>query len=167
MCSIGYAVSGGLVPPHFLIIHKLSGPPRHRDESRAFNRAAGAALTARGDTTAMSKDFRHVKTTSFLGEGTELEGHLEVQGGLRLDGKLKGSIHSGSVVTLGDTARVEATIHARALISSGRIEGDIVSANHVQLSLPGSVQGSIQTRELILEKGVFFQGSCRIVEPEK
>lgn len=113
------------------------------------------------------KDFRHAKTTSFLGEGTELEGRLEVKGGLRIDGKLKGSIHSGSVVTLGDTADVQADIHARAVISSGHVEGDIVSAEHVQLSLPGSVKGSIQTRELVLEKGVFFDGSCTITEPER
>jgi cytoskeletal protein CcmA (bactofilin family) len=115
----------------------------------------------------MSKDYRSAKTTSFLGEGTELEGRLEVRGGLRIDGKLKGSVLSGSVVTLGDTAEVHADIHARAVISSGHIEGDIVSAEHVQLSLPGSVKGSIQTRELVLEKGVFFDGSCKITEPER
>ena len=115
----------------------------------------------------MPKDYRHSKTTSFLGAGTELEGRLDVRGGLRIDGKLKGSVHSGSVVTLGDTAHVEADIHARAVISSGRIEGDIVSAEHVQLSQPGAVKGSIQTRELVLERGVFFDGSCTIVEPDR
>jgi len=114
----------------------------------------------------MSKEFRHAKTTSFLGEGTELEGRLEVRGGLRIDGHLKGSILSGSVVTLGDSADVEADIHAEAVISSGRIVGDIEAAEHVQLSLPGSVTGAIKTRELTLEKGVFFDGSCTIVEPE-
>jgi cytoskeletal protein CcmA (bactofilin family) len=115
----------------------------------------------------MAKDYRHAKTTSFLGEGTELDGRLDVRGGLRIDGKLKGSIRSGSVVTLGDTAHVEADIQALAVISSGHVEGDIVSAEHVQLSLPGSVKGSIRTRELILEKGVFFDGSCTITEPER
>ncbi len=114
----------------------------------------------------MSKDIRNVKTTSFLGEGTELDGNLVVHGGLRIDGKVRGSIKSGSVVTLGDTAHVEADIQAHALISSGRIEGNIVSDQHVQLSLPGSVKGSIQTRELILEKGVYFDGSCKIIEPK-
>lgn len=114
----------------------------------------------------MSKSLRHVKTTSFLGENTELNGRLTVEGGLRIDGKLKGAIHSGSVVTLGENAHVEADIHARAVISSGRIEGDILSAEHVQVSLPGSVRGAIQTRELVLEKGVYFDGSCKIVEPE-
>ena len=114
----------------------------------------------------MSKDYRHAKTTSFLGQGTELEGNLEVRGGLRIDGRLKGHIRSGSVVTLGETAVVEADIHAEAVISSGRVVGDIHAAEHVELSLPGAVTGSIRTREITLEKGVFFDGSCPTVEPE-
>lgn len=114
----------------------------------------------------MAKDFRNAKTTSFLGENTSLEGHLTVQGGLRIDGELKGSLHSESVVILGDTARVQADIHARALISSGHVEGDIHSSEHVHFTLPGSVKGSIETQELLLEKGVFFDGSCKIIEPE-
>lgn len=115
----------------------------------------------------MSKDFRNTKITSFVGAGTFLEGRLEVRGGLRIDGKVKGSVLSGSVITLGDSAQVEGDLRARAIISSGHIEGDILSAEHVQLSLPGSVKGAIQTRELVLEKGVFFDGSCQIAEPEK
>ncbi len=114
----------------------------------------------------MKKDLHNVKTTSFLGEGTELNGKLYVEGGLRIDGRLKGSVISASLVTLGDHAHVEAKVEAKALISSGTIVGDIVSASYVELSLPGWVKGSIQTRELILEKGVYFEGSCKIVEPE-
>lgn len=115
----------------------------------------------------MARDFRNVKTTSFLGESTELEGHLMVKGGLRIDGRLKGRLTSESAVILGDSAHVAADITAQALISSGRVEGDINAAEHVHCSLPGSVKGSIRTRELILDKGVFFDGSCRIIEPEQ
>jgi cytoskeletal protein CcmA (bactofilin family) len=115
----------------------------------------------------MAKDFRQVKTTSFLGEGTELEGSLSVKGGLRIDGSLKGTIRSESVVILGDTAQVSANISARAVISSGHVEGDITHATSVQVSLPGSVKGAIETKELILEKGVFFDGSCKIIAPER
>lgn len=115
----------------------------------------------------MAKNLRNIKTTSFLSENTELIGNLTVKGGLRIDGRLKGTIISGSMVTLGENALVQADIKARSVISSGHIEGNILSAEHVQLSLPGSVKGAIQTRELILEKGVFFDGSCKITEPER
>lgn len=114
----------------------------------------------------MMKGYSHVKTTSFLGENTELIGTLTVTGGLRVDGRIQGAIHSESVVTLGAGAVVRANIRARAVISSGRIEGDITSAELVQVALPGTIKGAIETRELVLERGVFFDGSCKIIEPE-
>jgi len=114
----------------------------------------------------MPKELRNTKTTSFISEGTVLEGILEVKGGIRIDGRVKGAIHSDSVVILGDTARVNADIIAAVVVSSGKVEGDIHSETQVQVSLPGSLKGSIRTRELILEKGVFFEGSCQIIEPE-
>lgn len=112
----------------------------------------------------MTKNYHHYKTTSFLGEGTELEGHLEVSGGIRIDGKIKGDLRSGSVVFLGKTAEVKGNIYAEAVISSGRIVGDISKAQQVHITLPGSIKGQIETCELVLEKGVSFDGSCRIIE---
>lgn len=114
----------------------------------------------------MAKDLRSAKTTSFLAEGTELDGELTITGGIRIDGRVKGRITSESVVFLGDTARVKANIQAEGVISSGQVDGNIHSAQQVQVSNPGSIRGSIETRELILEKGVFFDGFCKIIEPE-
>ncbi len=115
----------------------------------------------------MTKDFKTSKTTSFLGEGTELDGILEIRGGIRIDGKLEGEIHSDSVVFLGNSAKVKGNIDAVAVISSGQIEGNITSAHQVHITNPGSIKGSIETRELILEKGVYFDGSCKIIETKK
>ena len=113
----------------------------------------------------MAKDFRNIKTTSFVAKGTELIGTLTIKGGIRIDGRVKGDIRSESVVYLGDTAKVDANIDAEAVISSGKIKGDISSARHVSISNPGSINGSIETEELVLEKGIFFHGSCKIIEP--
>lgn len=115
----------------------------------------------------MGKDFRHVKMTSFLAEGTHLDGELTVKGGIRIDGEVKGKIKSESVVFLGDSARVKADIHAEAVVSSGQVQGSIHSTRQVQVTNPGSIKGSIETRELVLEKGVFFDGFCKIIEPKK
>ena len=115
----------------------------------------------------MPNHFRHVKTTSFLAEGTELNGVLTVKGGIRIDGRVKGEILSESVVYVGDQAEIEANITADGVIASGKILGNIVSGQLVMLNLPGSIVGLIETRELILEKGVYFDGECKILEPGK
>lgn len=112
----------------------------------------------------MAKDFRNAKTTSFLAKGTKLVGSLTIKGGIRIDGHLSGEIQSESTVIVGDSAQLNANIHAPVVISSGKIVGDISSSQQVQITNPGSVKGSIETRELVLEKGVFFDGSCKIIE---
>jgi cytoskeletal protein CcmA (bactofilin family) len=115
----------------------------------------------------MLKDFRQAKTTGFIGEHTEMVGDLVIEGGIRIDGRIKGDIQCKSVVYLGATASVEGNINAVALISSGRVVGDVVAPQHIQVNIPGSIKGDIRTSELILEKGVFFQGSCQMTEPHK
>ncbi|MBI4081740.1 MAG: polymer-forming cytoskeletal protein [Candidatus Lambdaproteobacteria bacterium] len=102
------------------------------------------------------------KTTSFIGEGSEFEGTLVVKGGVRIDGRLKGDLKSESVVYLGDAASIEGDVTAEAVISSGRIEGDIDAAQLVQVHLPGALKGAVRTREIVLEKGVYFDGSCKM-----
>jgi cytoskeletal protein CcmA (bactofilin family) len=108
----------------------------------------------------MAQSFRDHKTTSFLAEGTELEGVLHVKGGIRIDGKLKGEILSESVVYVGDQAEIEANISAEGVISSGRI----TTGQQVMVSMPGSVKGAVVTRELILEKGVYFDGTVTLLD---
>ncbi|HUJ73373.1 MAG TPA: polymer-forming cytoskeletal protein [bacterium] len=100
-----------------------------------------------------------------MGEQTELTGDLEVQGGIRIDGRIKGDIKCDSVVYLGETAWVQGNITAEALISSGKVEGNVHSRQHIQVTLPGSIKGDIETSELVLEKGVYFQGTCRMTAP--
>jgi len=112
------------------------------------------------------RDFRNAKTTSILGEQTELLGDLDVEGGIRIDGRIVGDVRCKSVVYLGETGSVKGNVTAEAFISSGKVEGNVVSRQHVQVSLPGSIKGNIETAELILEKGVFFDGQCRMIAPD-
>ncbi|MDH5752603.1 MAG: polymer-forming cytoskeletal protein [Deltaproteobacteria bacterium] len=113
-----------------------------------------------------SKISHKTKTTSFISESTTLEGTLKVKGGLRIDGRFTGRLESDSLIILGNTAQVNADIKTENLISSGQVVGDVISRNNVQISLPGSVKGAIQTRELIMENGVYFEGSCQIIKSQ-
>lgn len=112
----------------------------------------------------MAKSSKPPKTTSIIGKNANLEGELTLKGGIRIDGKFSGKLLCDSVIFLGDTADVNAIIHAEAVISSGQVEGEIRSARQVHFNLPGSFKGSVETQELILEKGVFFHGPCKMTD---
>lgn len=108
--------------------------------------------------------MKPAKTTSIIGKNAQFDGELVLKGGVRIDGKFSGTLQCDSAIYLGETADVHATIRAESLISSGHVEGDLKTTRHVQFNLPGSFKGSVETRELVLEKGVFFHGPCKMTD---
>lgn len=113
----------------------------------------------------MAKFNKEFKTTSFLSESCELKGNLQIAGGIRIDGKINGTIECQSTVFIGESAEIEAEIVTRSLVSGGSITGNIVAEDTVQINKPGSIRGEIKTSRLGIEKDVYFNGSCQLLSP--
>lgn len=112
------------------------------------------------------KFSKEQKTTSFLSEACELQGHLHTKGGIRIDGKLRGTLNCESTVYVGESGEIEAEISTRSLVSGGAIVGNIVAEDAVQIKSPGKVEGEIRTSQLGIEKDVFFNGKCQLLNPK-
>ena len=115
----------------------------------------------------MSEQKKSKKTTSFLSESLELRGALVVEGSIRLDGRLLGTLEAGGTVYLGDQAVLEGEVVTQNLISSGNIKGEIHAEDTVKIASPGSLKGNVEAASLVLEDNVFFQGKCRLLHPAK
>ena len=110
-----------------------------------------------------NKEF---KTTSFLSDACELKGNLPTTGGIRIDGKINGSLSCRSTIFVGETAEIEAEVVTRSLISGGSITGNIIAEDTVQVNRPGSIRGEIRTSRLGIEKDVYFSGKCQLLSPK-
>lgn len=97
---------------------------------------------------------------AFLGKGIEFKGMLTYQGTIRVDGKIEGEIRTKGTLIIGDTAEINAEINAGTIISSGKINGNVVASEKIQLLNPAVLTGSIQTPHLLIEEGVKFNGTC-------
>lgn len=79
--------------------------------------------------------------------------------GLMIDGILECAIaHHESHVTISEHARVEADIHAGAVVVFGKLLGDIRSEGKVTLIEGSDVQGDICCSCLAIEDGARFVG---------
>ncbi len=103
---------------------------------------------------------------TLLGKGSEFEGKLSFEGQVRIDGKYSGQISTRDVLVVGEGARVTAEISAGTVIINGYVEGNIKASGLVELHPPARVKGSIETPALSIDKGVIFEGSCKM-EPNK
>ncbi len=99
---------------------------------------------------------------TLLGKGSTFEGKLTFEGTVRIDGALSGEIFSDHVLVVGEGAMVKAKIEVGTLIVEGTVEGNIKAAQLVELHAPAKVRGNIETPSLFIDKGVIFEGACKM-----
>lgn len=99
---------------------------------------------------------------TLLGKGSEFEGKLTFEGQVRIDGKFSGQIFTKDTLVIGDGARVTAEITAGTVIINGTVEGNIRATQLIELHQPGRVKGTLETPALSVDRGVIFEGSCKM-----
>lgn len=99
---------------------------------------------------------------SLLGQGVECEGTARVEGTLRLDGMFRGSLEVGEALIIGQTGRFAGKALGRTVVIAGAFEGEVMGTDQVELQKGARLKGDVLTRSLVIEPGVFFEGSCRM-----
>lgn len=97
---------------------------------------------------------------TFLGKGSQFKGIVTFEGTIRIDGRLEGEIHTKGTLVVGEHAVIEGDVSADVVISGGRVTGNIIASEKVQLLATGVVLGTIKTPLLSVEEGVRFMGNC-------
>ncbi len=99
----------------------------------------------------------------FLDKAVRLEGTMEINGTLRLEAHVKGTIISSQTLMLGDNAHVEGQIEGNHVMISGRFDGVIFAKGRVEIQPKGIVTGEIHTPCLVIEPGGIFDGQCHML----
>jgi len=103
-----------------------------------------------------------VAVNTIIGKGATFDGLLEITGGLRVDGNVKGKIANADVILIGPTGVVDADIEAKECIVGGRVRGNIKAPDKVELQAKCQVEGDVVTYSLVVEQGAIFHGNCEM-----
>ncbi len=104
---------------------------------------------------------------ALLGKGTSFEGKLVFDGHVRIDGKFKGEVESTGTLIIGEGAEVEAEISvATVILRGGAVTGNVRASESLEVHAPAKLIGNIESPSVFIERGVEFQGSCRMDKPE-
>jgi len=101
---------------------------------------------------------------TIIGKGTNIEGTVSIEGATRIDGNVTGKLVSNDVITVGSTGIVKAEIRAKAIIVGGRVEGNLIASEKVELQAKSELIGDITSRSLLVEHGAVFHGSSKMKE---
>jgi cytoskeletal protein CcmA (bactofilin family) len=94
-----------------------------------------------------------------IGKSVVIKGELSGSEDLFLDGQVTGTIElRGNTLTVGPNGQVHADIHARSVILHGKLEGDILATDRVELRKSAIMVGSITTQRVSVEDGAYLKG---------
>ncbi|MGD8366478.1 MAG: polymer-forming cytoskeletal protein [Desulfobacterales bacterium] len=109
----------------------------------------------------MGKKSSSDSVTTFIGADARIEGTIEFDGTIRIDGMASGRICSkGGTLIIGEGAVVNADIQVDSAILMGEINGTIEATNRISASPPCRVSGDIQAPVVAIDPGVVFNGTC-------
>jgi cytoskeletal protein CcmA (bactofilin family) len=97
----------------------------------------------------------------------ELTGEISFKDMLRVNGHIACRVQSqkGTLIVDG-SAQVDGNIDVGVLVISGRVNGDVIAQERVELGPAAAITGNISTRSLTMKPGAFFQGDCRMLKNE-
>jgi len=104
---------------------------------------------------------------AFFGNDTDFEGKLSFSGAVRIDGSFKGEISTKGTLIVGETADIEANIHASKIIVSGKVRGSVVAEKKIEAHAPGKIIGNIQAPTITIDEGFVFEGNCRMKKQDE
>jgi len=103
-----------------------------------------------------------------IGKSVVIKGELSGSEDLYLDGEVEGSIVlNGNSLTVGPNGRVRAHIKAREVIVHGKVDGNILSAQRVELRRSAAVLGDITSQRIMIEDGAYLKGSIDVQRDAK
>lgn len=98
--------------------------------------------------------------TSMIGPGTVIQGEINSQSDIRIDGKLIGHVRCTAKVVIGADGEVEGNITAHQADVTGRVNGNIEVKDLLNLRSNAHIQGDVLAGKISMEPTVQFNGKC-------
>jgi cytoskeletal protein CcmA (bactofilin family) len=99
--------------------------------------------------------------TTFIDEGSEIEGKYTFSGTVMLNGRFRGEIISNDTLIVGENGVVNASIRAGIVMINGEVVGNVMASERVELSGSARVFGDVEAPVVVLGEGGLLEGYCR------
>lgn len=99
---------------------------------------------------------------NLIGVGTQIQGNIQCNGDIRIDGEVFGDVTVGQKLVVGSTGSIKGNVFASEVSVSGSILGNIKSENATILMGKSTVTGDIFTAQIVIEQGATFNGKCEM-----
>jgi len=109
-----------------------------------------------------STEEMHSDETTIIGRGVKIDGKLNCNGNIRIEGEIKGDISSRSSVVVGERGNVNGQINADSITIGGKVTGTVNANKKLVLNPNGDLKGDVVTKILVIEAGARFEGNSKM-----
>ena len=95
---------------------------------------------------------------SLIAADLTIEGKIEGTGHIRIAGKFKGDVHVEGDLTVEVGAKVNGGVRARKVVVAGELEGNVESAQRVELLESGIIVGDVKAGSVVVASGARMRG---------
>lgn len=109
-----------------------------------------------------SADRQSGTSATLISAGTELQGDLNSDNDLRVDGTIHGNITCKAKIIIGPNGYIEGNIESVQADIMGKVTGDILAKELLQLRGQSIVKGNVTAEKLQIEPSAIFNGQCKM-----
>jgi len=103
-------------------------------------------------------------TTSLLSKEVKIEGDIQGNEDLQVDGQLKGSVKLAGDIFVGPTGIIEADVEADNVVVQGQITGNVLARKQLQIQSSGKLLGDCIAQTIDIKEGALFEGRSKMIK---
>ncbi len=115
----------------------------------------------------VSKSVGREGVETVIGHSVKIEGNFVCQGGIIIEGELKGSVSTAGFLEIGEQASVTADLSAQEAKIGGDVRGSLKVEGYLELTASAKVVGDIEAGSLSIARGAVIKGKCMVAEDSK
>ena len=103
-------------------------------------------------------------TTSLLSKEVKIEGDIQGNEDLQVDGQIKGSVKIDGDIFVGPTGTIEADVEAENVVVQGQITGNVLARKQLQIQSSGKLIGDCIAQTIDIKEGALFEGRSKMIK---
>ena len=107
-----------------------------------------------------------ISINTIIGKGSAISGNMKVNGFIRVDGDIDGSLETDGNVIVGENARIRGDLTAKSVIFGGIIKGNIKANESIKILSDAAVIGDVISHKVQVDGSAIIHGHCISIKDE-
>ena len=101
-------------------------------------------------------------TINSIASGTRMEGTINAENDIRIDGAIKGNLICKGKVIIGPKGKIDGEIKCKNAVVEGTFTGKLRVTDLLNVRESAKIEGDIDTNQLIVQSGAMFNVTCNM-----